>query len=237
VLSLVASMRRDQRRLGEALVALDEGLEIDRWGETPALLLGKARTLIELGEFEASIDQLRLAGTFVEGEAEPRRPYVIESLWVLNLCHLGRYGEAAKRLPRLRQLARGNRLDELRADWQAGTVAAGQGRQDEALAVLHRVRGEFIALRNAYDAALVTLELAEMQAALGNTAEVKKLARESAPIFMDQRVHREARRALALALFRQAAEEERITGELLRALIAYLRRARRDPQLSFAAGA
>jgi transcriptional regulator with XRE-family HTH domain len=235
VLSLQASMRRDQRRFGEALAALDEGLQIDRWGETPALLLGKAVTLSELGEFKASIDQLCLAGTFVESETEPRRLYVIEGLWVFNLCRLGRYREAAERLPPLRKLARGNRLDRLRAEWQTGTVAAGLGRQQEALTVLRRVRDEFVALRNAYSAALVTLELAEMEAASGKIDAVQELARESAPIFVDQRLPREAQRALAL--FRQAAEKDRVTGELLRDLIDYLRRARRDPQLRFAATA
>jgi hypothetical protein len=90
-------------------------------------------------------------------------------------------------------------------------------------------------LGNAYDAALATLELAEVHAGLGHTAEVKALARESAPIFEDQQVHREAQRALAL--FRQAAEEERVSGELLRSLIVYLYRARHDPQLRFAAAA
>jgi hypothetical protein len=194
VLSLVASMRRDQRRLGEAMAALDEGLRIDRWGETPALLLGKARTFIELGEFEASIDQLCLAGAAVEGHGEARTGYVIEGLWITNLCRLGRFGAAEKRLPRLRSLACGNRLDLLRADWQMATVAAGLGREDEAVALLRRVRTEFVALRNAYDAAMVTLELAEVQAARGRVAEVQALARESAPIFMDQRVHREAQR-------------------------------------------
>jgi transcriptional regulator with XRE-family HTH domain len=231
---LTASMRRAQRRLPEALAALDEGLRIDRWGETPALLLAKARALVELGEFEASIEQLQQAVSWIEGEGEPRQLYVVENLLVLNLCHLGQYEAAERRLPRLRQLALrlGNQLDLLRVDWLAGKVAAGRERPDEALALLLRVRGESMTLGNAYDAALATLELAEVHAGLGHTAEVKALARESAPIFEDQKVHREAQRALAL--FRQAAEEERASGELLRQLIVYLYRARHAPQLRFA---
>jgi tetratricopeptide (TPR) repeat protein len=232
---LTASMRRAQRRLPEALAALDEGLRIDRWGETPALLLAKARALVELGEFEASIEQLQQAVPWIEGE--PRQLYVVENLLVLNLCHLGQHEAAERRLPRLRQLALrlGNQLDLLRVDWLAGKVAAGLGRPDEALALLLRVRGEFMAEKNFYVAALLTVELAEVHAGLGHTAEVKALARESAPIFEDQQVHREAQRALAV--FRQAAEEERVSDELLRSLIVYLYRARHDPQLRFAAAA
>ncbi len=234
---LTASMRRAQRRLPEALAALDEGLRIDRWGETPALLLAKARALVELGEFEASIEQLQQAVPWIEGEAEPRKLYVVENLLVLNLCHLGQHEAAERRLPRLRQLALklSNQLDLLRVDGLAGKVAAGLGRPDEALALLLRVRGEFMERENFYVAALLTVELAEVHAGLGHTAEVKALARESAPIFEDQQVHREAQRALAV--FRQAAEEERVNGELLRSLIVYLYRARHDPQLRFAAAA
>ncbi|HVR08571.1 MAG TPA: hypothetical protein VMW75_11035, partial [Thermoanaerobaculia bacterium] len=55
VLGLEASLRRAQRRLPEALALIDQALAIDSWGETPALLLAKARALVELGEFEASI--------------------------------------------------------------------------------------------------------------------------------------------------------------------------------------
>ncbi len=235
VCGLTASLRRAQRRLPEALAALDEALKIDRWGETPTLLLGKARALVELGDYEASIEQLRAAAASVEGEREPRKPYLIENLLVSNLCRLGQFGAAERRLPALRQLALPNRLDLLRVAWQTGTVAAGLGRTDQALAVLLQVRADFIATDNFYVAALVTLELAEVHAGLGHTAEVKALARESAPVFENQQVHREAQRALAL--FRQAAEEERASGELLRQLIVYLHRARHDPQLSFAARA
>jgi hypothetical protein len=46
-------------------------------------------------------------------------------------------------------------------------------------------------------------------------------------------VHAEARKALDL--FRRAAEQERLTVELARRLLAYLHRARNDPALRFGA--
>ncbi len=233
VCGLLASMRRGQRLLPAAIQALDEGLRVDRWGETPVLRLAKARVLIEMGDFAASIDQLRRAESDLDGEAEPRRFYVIENLQVLNLCHLGQFAAAERKLASLRRLARSNRLDLLRVDWLAGKVAAGLRQETEALALLLQARAGFVEVGNAYDAALVTLELAEVQSSLGHTAEVKALARKSAPIFADQRVHREAQRALAL--FRAAAEEERVTSDLLRHLIVYLCKARHDPSLRFAA--
>ncbi|MBV8201759.1 MAG: hypothetical protein JOZ15_14145, partial [Acidobacteria bacterium] len=84
---------------------------------------------------------------------------------------------------------------------------------------------------NAYDAALATLELAEVYAALGRTADVKALARESMPVFHAQGVHREAQQALEL--FRRAAEAETISAELVRRVVTYLYRSRHDARVRF----
>jgi transcriptional regulator with XRE-family HTH domain len=237
VLHLQASLLREQRLLSEALALLDRALLADRWGETPSLLMGKAKALEELGHFDAAIALLRRAASMVDGERRPRTLFVVRAQLLTNLCHLGRHGEASLGLAEVRALAATlrNELDLLRVDWLQGKIAAGMGRTDEAIALLQRVRAAFEAQENAYDTALVTLELAEVHAALGHTAEVKALARESAPTFRDQGVHREARRALAL--FRRAAEEERVSVQLVRSVMTYLYRARHDPGLRFEAAA
>jgi tetratricopeptide (TPR) repeat protein len=233
VLHLEASLRREQRRLQEALALLDQALAIDRWGETPALLIGKAKALEELGQHEAAIALLLQAAAEFDGEREPRNLLATRQLLVLNLCRLGRHGEAELGLAEVRALAEklGNQLDLLRVEGIQGLVAAGLGRTDEAIAALAHVRAEFMAQDNAYDTALVTLELAQVYATLGRTAEVKALARESAPVFEAQGVHREARQALAL--FRRAAEEETVSAELVRGVLAYLYRSRHDAQARF----
>ncbi|HVT16255.1 MAG TPA: hypothetical protein VHQ90_08775 [Thermoanaerobaculia bacterium] len=74
-----------------------------------------------------------------------------------------------------------------------------------------------------------------MHASLGHIAEVKTLARESAPVFSGQGVHREARRALEL--FGRAAEEEKASAGLVHGVISYLYRARHAPGLAFVAPA
>jgi transcriptional regulator with XRE-family HTH domain len=237
VLRLEASLRREQRRLPEALALIERAIEINRWGETPALLIGKAKALEELGQHEAAIALLLQAAAQVDGEREPRNFLATRQLLVLNLCHLGRHAEAKLGLAEVRALAEklGNQLDLLRVDWVQGLVAAGLGWTDEAIGLLGRVRAAFMAQENAYDTALVTLELAQVYATLGRTAEVKALARESAPIFEAQGVHREARRALAL--FRRAAEEERVSGELVRGVLTYLYRSRHNAQVRYEAAA
>jgi transcriptional regulator with XRE-family HTH domain len=237
VLHLEASLRREQRRLPEALALLDRALALDRWGETPTLLMGKAKALEELGQHEAAIDLLGRLGSQLDGKHEPRSRFVLHGQLLANYCHLGRHGEAELGLPELRALAvkLGNHLDLLRVEWLQGKVAAGLGRADSAIRALGRVRSEFMALDNAYDAALVTLELAEVHAAVGRTAEVRALARESAPIFQAQGVHREARQALEL--FRRAAEEERVTAEMVRGVVTYLHRSRYDAGARYEAAA
>jgi transcriptional regulator with XRE-family HTH domain len=237
VLHLEASLRREQRRLPEALALIEQALMIDRWGETPALLIGKAKALEELGQHEAAIALLLQAASEVDGEREPRNLLATRQLLLLNLCRLGRHGEAELGLAEVRALAEklGNQLDLLRVEGIQGLVAAGLGRTDEAITLLGRVRAAFMAQDNAYDTALVTLELARVYATLGRTAEVKALARESAPVFEAQGVHREARRALAL--FRRAAEEERVSAELVRGVLTYLYRSRYDAQVRYGAAA
>jgi transcriptional regulator with XRE-family HTH domain/tetratricopeptide (TPR) repeat protein len=233
VMSLEASLLRAQRRLPEALALLDQALAIDRWGETPSLLLGKARVLFERGDYEPSIGVLSEAVPQIDAEREPRQRCVALDLLLHDLCLLGRHAEAAAKLGELRALGRrlGNRLDLLRLAWLEGKIAAGTGRLEEAIATLERVRETFVALNSSYDVALVTVELAEILVGLGRNAEVRALAQASVPMFRDQGVHVEAQRALELIC--RAAEEERASAEQLRGVLAYLYRARYNPHLRF----
>ena len=233
VFHIEAALLRNTRHLSEALELFNRALKIDRWGETPGLLIGKAKALERLDRFEDGIVLLRQAGARIEAEEEPRKAWVVQELLLLNLCHLGRHAEAELMIGDVRALAHqlGNQLDQVRVDWVQGRIDTGLGRHEEAIVALERVRRKFVEDEIAYDGALVTLELAELHAILGHSEQVKSLARESAPIFTQQGVHAEARRALEL--FRRAVEDERVTIELVRAVIVYLYRARHDPRLRF----
>ena len=231
VLRLEAALRRDQHRLPESLALIDQALTIDTWGETPELQMAKARVLAELGENEAALDTLRLTVHQIDGDREPRRRHVALSLLVLNLCLLGRYAAAELLLPEIRTRAErlANQLDLLRIDWLAGKVAAGQGRTDEAIALFMRVRSQFLASENAHDAALVTLELAEVHATLGRTSDVKALARQSELEIADKAMDHEEREALAQ--FYRAAAEDRLTIGVLKSLISSLSRVQPNPKI------
>jgi len=222
---LEASLRTDQRQFAGALDLLDQALGVCPAASAGRILVKKAKTQEEMGDHESATATLQKALPLID-EADEHLLLAARFNLLVNLSRLGRHAEAEALLPPVRALAErlDNGLDRLRLRSLEGQLAAGLGRVEEALASLREVRDRFVSLGIAYDAALATLELAVVLAEQGRTAEVKALAAESAPIFAAQRVERE--RLGALALFRQAAEEERLTTALARKLVSDLQRAR-----------
>jgi transcriptional regulator with XRE-family HTH domain len=222
---LEASLRRDQRRFLESLALLAQALSLAATGISRGrILIKRAKTLEEIGDTEGAITALRQADACLGPESEPRlRLCVVFNLPVI-LCDAGRADEAEQLLPRVEELTEqlANRLDLVRLRWLKGKIAAGRGRTDEAITLLREVRDAFVAENIAYDAGLVTLELAVVYAEQGRTAEVRTLARESAPVFAEQRVEREL--FATMKLFRQAAERETLTAALARRLLDSLKR-------------
>ena len=86
----------------------------------------------------------------------------------------------------------------------------------------------------AFDAALLSLDLAILSIEEGRTAEVRDLAGEMVEIFRFRDVHPEV--LAALAVFQAAAGLDAVTAELVRDLAGYLTRARREPGLRFERG-
>jgi hypothetical protein len=97
----------------------------------------------------------------------------------------------------------------------------GFGNQSLAESAFREVQQEFFGRRMGYDAALVSLDLAIVLLMQGRTQELKQLAAEMMPVFESRDVHREA--VAALIMFQHAAQEERLSVELLQNLSATLR--------------
>lgn len=137
-----------------------------------------------------------------------------------NLCDLGRFAEAAARLPELRKVsaALGNEVDGAKVSWLDGRVASGLGRRAEARTALERARGFFAEAGKTYDAALVSLDIAVLHLEEGNTAAVRQLAVTMASIFRSEGIAREG--LAALRLFYDAALQERITLDEVRGILA-----------------
>jgi transcriptional regulator with XRE-family HTH domain/tetratricopeptide (TPR) repeat protein len=232
LLDLEASLRRGQRRLSEALDLLDRALGKGSC-EEGRILLKKAFTLEQLGEYEQAIATLTTAANVVDDRSEPRLLCVLKFNLAVNLCHLGRHQQAQGLIPEIRELASrlGNELDLVRLLWLEGRITAVSGERHKAIAAMEHVRGEFISRSLAYDMALVSLELAVLYLEDGRAGEVRILARQMAPVFQAQGVPRET--MVAIRLFCESAEKDAATVELARRLAEYLQRARYEPGLKF----
>jgi tetratricopeptide (TPR) repeat protein len=232
LLDLEASLRRDQRRFDEALALLDEAFTVGRRGAH--VLVKKGFTLEVMGDYERAVETLLQAAPLVEAENDARLRYM--RLFNLAVCktHLGHYGEASQLLHLVRQVVteRGDENELSRVIWLDGRIAAGLGRQEEALALLGEARQRFAAKAMWYDVALALLEEAVLLLEEGRATDVRELAKGLVRVFDAKGVHQEA--IAALRLFQEAAEREAATTELARRVLRFLFRARWDGGLQFA---
>lgn len=235
--ALTGSLRREQRRFEEAHELLDRALEIyreageDHWvGRT---LISKAKAFSEAGEPEKSIPVLEQAISCIDVEREPRLLLCAKHGLMGSLADGSRFKEAEKLLPEIKGLAvaSGSETDLLRVLWSAGRISQGLGRSKEAEQAFVEIRDAFVERGIAYDAALVSLDLASLYAEEGRTGEMKELAEEMLPVFRSRDVHREA--TAALLVFHRAAKAESATLQLVREIAGYLREARKNPELQY----
>jgi tetratricopeptide (TPR) repeat protein len=224
MLGLEASLRRDQRLLPEALDLLDRALAAD-WGDlTQQLLINRAKTLEESGDYEQAVVTLRRALPLIHSTRDPQLLWDLKFNLAEYLYRLNRRTEAEALLAEVRQhaLQQGNDLNLVRLVWLQARIDAGFGKLDEAEAGFEQVRTEFLTRGIAYDTALVSLELAVLLLEQGRQAEVKSIVHELLPVFKAQRVNREA--LAAVGLFRDAVEHETVTVELACRCLEDLRR-------------
>lgn len=230
LLSLEASLRREQHRFPEALELID-GAMVASGGEPAAmgrLLLQKSHILEQLSDCEGALSALEQAGPLLEPSGDPNLLFAHRFDTAASLHGLGRFTAAAELLPRVREMAveLRSQLHLLRVVWLEARVNAGLEKKAAAEAGLEQVRGAFTALGLPYDAALASLDLAVLWLEEGRTREVRHLADGLRWIFRAQKIDREA--LAALALFCEAARRDTATVELTRQVIADIERIRRS---------
>ncbi|HEX3128655.1 MAG TPA: hypothetical protein VH394_15085 [Thermoanaerobaculia bacterium] len=240
LLEYKSSLRRAQRRFGEALDLLDAAISVYREVNEPhgqgRAMMAKGLVLRYGGDPEAASVWFRDSLFLLDGNEEPRLLALSQSNLIGCLIDTGRVREAAALLPEALKLIEqvGMRCDSTRLRWMQGTIAAALGRPAEAEEVFLELIESFTEDRVAYDVALVSLELAALYARQGRTADVKRLAAEILPIFQSCEVHREA--LAALIVFQKAAEMEQLSLGLVEEVSTFLQRVQTDSSLRFREG-
>jgi tetratricopeptide (TPR) repeat protein len=225
-LALKASIRRDQRKLPEALDLLDQAIAAAAGTPTlvPKLLLNQAKVLEELDLLEEAISVLLELEANLGNQEDERLSLCVEHnlLWLLTKS--GRFLDAKLRFTAVEERSRklGNDLDLVRLRWIEGTIAAGLGDAALAATLLLDTRAEFEARKMGYDVALVALELAVVYVREGRRSEVITLAEELIAMFRALGIDREA--LAAVALFHEAALGNRLTVELAEQVLDRVRR-------------
>lgn len=231
LLDIEASLRRDQRRLDEALDRLAEARPISH---RPArVLIKRAFTLELMGDYEQSVETLREAEPLVDRQADPRLFYMHRHNLAACYIELGRYSEARELVQEVYEIvtSRQDKTEIPRVNGLRARIAAGLGFPREARALLELAMRQFARQKMWYDVAIALMELAVLLLREGNKTEVKALTPKLTEVFASNKVHVEA--LGALQLFREAAEDETANEELAAGVLRFLYRARHDQGLRF----
>lgn len=229
ILSFEGSLRNSQGRFEEAVRLFDRALAIYREGRDRHLegrtLLQKGMARGDGGRLKEAIRLLRRGLAAIDAAEEPRLEVAARHNLILYLYENGESREALMVLERSRRLydVLGEPLHRARLRWLEGRIFRDLGRLEEAEASLGEARTAFLERGIAFDAALVSLDLAMVHARRGDAGEVQRLAAEMLPIFESRDIHSEA--LAALVLLRGAVETERVSLEVLEHLSGQLRRA------------
>lgn len=231
ILSLKASLRKDQRRFEEAIELLDAVIGIYIAGDPTTqdfhmagrTFLLKAKVLEEQGDLEHAFSLLREAAPLIDPQRDPRLVLCLRHNQVDYLSKLGRSEEARCLLPQAQAFARelGNALDLVRLRWVEGRIAGDLGDAAEAERIFLSVRDEFATRGIDFDTAVVSLELAALYARENRHEEMKTLAREAHLLLTAHDIPEEA--LPTFTLFQQAASDDGASPELVQGLASSFR--------------
>jgi tetratricopeptide (TPR) repeat protein len=237
--SLEGSLRRAERRFSQAEALIERAVHAYR---VEGLVTPAARNLLKLGVMHQELrdgaqaaDAAQQALELLDPEQEPQLCFIARHNLAHAICEQGDYQEARALLREVAPLHRiyGDPLSQLRLALVEGKIARGLGQREEAESHFLAARHGFLKHGIAYDAALVSLELALLYLEERQPSAVQRLAAEMVTVFEQQEVHREA--TVALMLFRDAAEMQRVSAEQVRQLMTFLVHSRCDPALVFQA--
>lgn len=232
LLDLKASLRNSQGRREEAIALLNRVIGIYQRSQQKHLLgralLNKGHVFIGAGDFETAIALLRQGLALTDAEREAKLVLTAQHNLAYALNELGQPDEALALVNRARPhyLEFGDSVLLVRLRFLEGKIALGLDQLAEAEKTFREVRQALIERGMAYDAALASLDLAEICIREGRAAEVRRIAEEMVPIFQSRELHREA--IAALIMFQKAVEAESVTVSLIHEVAGRLQKIRRE---------
>lgn len=236
-LSLLGSLRMSQARYEEARRVLEEAAGLyGQQGEAESqakVLIKLGKALEEAGAPNEAVPLLERAEQILREDGTELFLYA-RQVRATCLNESGRAGEARELLEALRPewMARFSSFSHhQRLRWLDARISRGEGDLAAAERKFLVVQAGFEEREEAYDYALVSLEIAALYLEQGRTAEVRELAERMLPIFQSQDIHRHA--MAALVLVQRAVASDTVTVTLLHEVGQYLRRARSNPELVY----
>lgn len=234
---LLTSLAGDQQRFADALRHADRAIALFRqagdgvW-ECEALVK-KGHTLAQTLRPSDALRTLRQALPLLDPERHLRLFVICLHNIIAGLNELGYSIAARSLLADLEGLHQqlGDEVNLLRFRWLEGTIRRDLGQLPEAEAALLEVQQGFLDLDLPYNAAIVSLHLAEVYLQQSRSYKLRDLATRMFPVFQSRRIHREA--LASLIVFREAVSLHTADLELIRGVAKFLDRARTNPKLRF----
>ena len=201
-----------------------------------AARIAEAHLLFSLGEYEqASNILLRLEQQIRRTSDADTHARVLGNLgyayWKMGRIEaaMGQYEAAAAILDEL-----GVRTESVRVRWNVAAVLASAGRTREAMSRFQILQRTFEELGMSSEAALNSLEMAELLLAWNEYAAVEDLCRAAMASFERAGIPYTTRALTALAYIQEAAQQRTATPTLAKHVREYIRRLPQDGELLFA---
>jgi len=235
--SFFGSLFTDLRTFGDAHAHLDSAAQIYTMLDRDEDL---ARVMMKLGNLhrydgdpESAIELDEAAAHLLAADDTSPLYVAARFNYTLDLTEAGHY-ETARDILAYDQNLYEDHADahtRLRVRWLEAQIAVSTGETELAEAAYLEVRDELARQAQGFDAALASLDLAELYRQQGRYADLLETAAQAAKIFEAHAMHRDA--LTALLLLRDAAAGQQVTAEAIRRVASFLRRASRDPAVRF----
>ncbi|MFL6195654.1 MAG: hypothetical protein ACJ75H_15870 [Thermoanaerobaculia bacterium] len=233
IADLNASLLCDQRRFREAFRMLDLALAIHR-RQSDSHEVGRVIVLKGLytgyaGKPEEGLQLLVRGLSMIDRSRDPRLVFYTLHNILLFRVELGEFESARRQLQRMRPMyaAHAGWLDMVKLHRLEAEIAAGLGDLVTAEATFQQIRQDLNDAGLAYQASLVSLDLAGVWLRQNRTADVRVLVSEMAAAFHVLGVEREA--LSALHMLRDVVERDQASLEVVRLVGGILRRLQNEP--------